>query len=190
MTFVGTRHVEGCTEYNVWSDLYQVGRWVTANHVRPNWQRWGSKWRKLEQLRKPAPQVAGARGKAVQVKAISPRATVSPKALTSIFAPTVRVSTAETSPSPLGISDTSGSISTGNAVGQTSTETAGNTAPTVHLPIPQPPMTSATLERCMTVLQNMMEREEAVWFAQPVCLPMRMAAGGFSEHMHMRTINF
>ena len=62
MTFMGTRpHAEGGgLEYNVHSALYQVERWLPAEHVRPAWKRWGSTWRQLDQMRKPAPPVKAA----------------------------------------------------------------------------------------------------------------------------------
>ena len=60
MTFMGTRPGDdGGIEYHVASALYHVERWVGADHVRPRWKRWGTKWRPLEQLRKPPAQPKG-----------------------------------------------------------------------------------------------------------------------------------
>ena len=56
MTFMGTRRSASGTEYHVRSDLYQVERWVPADHIRPHWRRWGAKWRQLDQMRKQPAQ--------------------------------------------------------------------------------------------------------------------------------------
>eukprot|EP00966_Prymnesium_polylepis_P278383 6432310-Prymnesium_polylepis.1 len=67
MKFVGTRVGADGTEYNVRSDLYQTEYWVTADQVRPHWERWGTKWRKLEQMQKPTqPKAAAPSSKAAQ----------------------------------------------------------------------------------------------------------------------------
>ena len=56
MTFMGTRPSASAVEYNVYSALYQVERWVPADSIRPNWKRWGSKWKQLEQTSDVAEQ--------------------------------------------------------------------------------------------------------------------------------------
>jgi hypothetical protein len=185
MNFMGTRQVEGGIEYNVWSDLYHVGRWVPADEVRPKWERWGSKWRKLEQLRKSFPPSTGSSSKGTQGKLASPEAMAPPKAFAQAsskaftLAPIVagRAPAVELS-SPLRVphATTSSNADDGGATDKASS----SSAPPIHgprCPIPQPPMTKVTRQKCLSVLQAMQDRGDAVWFAQPVsCAPRRRRA--------------
>ena len=180
MTFLGTRQVEGVTEFNVWSELYQVGRWVTAVEVRPSWQRWGSKWRKLDQMRKVT-QSTKSSAKAPQGTSTSPKAAASPKVAPPSIAPIVVRRNTENPTPVLSVPDTLGHANAGN----TMEKSGSSSAPPAHVPRPailQPPMTSATLERCMSVLKNLQGGEDAVWFSKPVS-----SVGGWQETVRVHT---
>ena len=196
MTFQGTRSARGDVEYHVSSTLYQVERWVTADEVRPNWKRWGSKWRQLEQLRKPvasptkdkkalptkpavlppAKSMPVLKAAAVAPKPLAFKAPA-PTALALVPAPSASSAktTAAGDQSPMAERLSSSVSATGSATGN-----ASPVARAPRPPIAPPPMTGPTSERCSAVLRQMQARDDAMWFAQPV----RQRALGPNERAH------
>jgi len=155
MTFMGTRRSASGTEYHVRSDLYQVERWVPADHVRPHWKRWGAKWRQLDQMRKQPAQAKAPPKKAESPspKAAAPNAT-GPAAAAA--APAKAAAAAPAKAAPLGKIASPSSEAGGARNGARPTKAASGSAPP---PTPWPmtgttqwPMTGTAGELCGQML--------------------------------------
>ena len=139
MTFMGTRRSASGTEYHVRSDLYQVERWVPADHVRPHWRRRGAKWRQLDQMRKQPAQAKAPPKKAESpsLKAAAPNVT-GPAAAAA--APAKAAAAAPAKAAPLGKIASPSSEAGGARNGARPTKAASGSAP----PPTQMPMTGTT----------------------------------------------
>ena len=175
MKFMGTRRSASGTEYHVRSDLYQVERWVPADHIRPHWRRRGAKWRELDQMRKQPAQA-----KAPPPKDASP----SPKSPGPKVAPAASARTRKAAPvgkmaSP-SLRDAQDGARPTSAGGGSSAPLSVGIAPP-HIPGWAPSWAACSLgigavlggsigELCGQMLRQMQAREEAAWFEHPVSL--------------------
>ena len=172
MTFMGTRRSAGGTEYHVRSDLYQVERWVPADHVRPHWKRWGAKWRQLDQMRKqpaqakappkksesPSPKAAAPNATGPAAAAAAPaKAAAAAPAKAAAAAPAKAAAAAPAKAAPLGKIASPSSEALGARNGARPTKAASGSAPP---PTPWPmtgttqwPMTGTAGELCGQMLQ-------------------------------------
>lgn len=170
MTFRGTQN--NGNEFIVTSDMYQVERCVAADQLRPRWKRWGTKWRQLEQMRKPAkaasskpttpPKASAAR----PPRALAPVPAPLPWKAAAAAASTLNKPTATPShvvPAPMS--------ATPYQKAPAPEAHTGEASPPVSLPPPPVdplPMSGPTLRHCTALLREMDAREDAVWFAHPV----------------------
>jgi len=167
MKFVGTRRSASGTEYHVRSDLYQVERWVPADHIRPHWRRRGAKWRELDQMRKQPAQA-----KAPPPKDASP----SPKAAGPTAAPAASARTRKAP--PVGKMASPSLRAMGAQDGARPTSAGGGSSAPLSVGIaPHIPGWARTIrmggsigELCGRMLRQMHAREEAAWFENPVSL--------------------
>ena len=167
MKFVGTRRSASGTEYHVRSDLYQVERWVPADHIRPHWRRRGAKWRELDQMRKQPAQA-----KAPPPKDASP----SPKAAGPTAAPAASARTRKAAPVGKMASPSLRAMGAQDGARPTSAG-GGSSAPlsvgiASHIPgwARTIRMGGSIGELCGRMLRQMHAREEAAWFENPVSL--------------------
>ena len=187
MSFMGTRREAGRTEYGVQSDVYQVERWVGADQVRPHWRRWGTKWRKLDQMQKPAPAKATAPS-ASPPKPAAAKAGVAPAAPKAGAGPAHAASPPKTAAGAVGAKAAAGpsgvpaapwppALAATPVSAQAATRDTAEASPAaarppiVPPPIPLPLVTGATLERCMALLEALEADDDAHWFARPVSRP-------------------
>ena len=178
MKFVGTRRSASGTEYHVRSDLYQVERWVPADHVRPHWKRWGAKWRQLDQMRKqpaqakaPPKKAESPSPKAAAPNATGPAAAAAAPAKAAAAAPAKAAAAAPAKAAPLGKIASPSSEAGGARNGARPTKAASGSAPP---PTPWPmtgttqwPMTGTAGELCGQMLPWV-----GVWLAC-MCSPRR-----------------
>ncbi len=157
--FAGTRVGANGTEYNVRSDLYQLERWVTADNIRPHWERWGTKWRQREQMRKPTqPKAAAPSSKATPATAKAPAAAAASNKSSSLSKPGSAIKAA---PVVLELPPA-----------KVSAISSAPPAADAALPAPRalPSMSASSETLCAKLLGEMRARDDAVWFAQPVDL--------------------
>jgi hypothetical protein len=194
MKFVGTRRSASGTEYHVRSDLYQVERWVPADHVRPHWKRWGAKWRQLDQMRKqpaqakaPPKKAESPSPKAAAPNATGPAAAAAAPAKAAAAAPAKAAAAAPAKAAPLGKIASPSSEAGGARNGARPTKAASGSAPP---PTPWPmtgttqwPMTGTPGELCAQML-----RWVGAWLAC-MCSPRRPDApvGRCLACMHVLT---
>ena len=177
MSFGGTRAGADGTEYNVRSDLYQLERWVAADSIRPHWERWGMKWRQLEQMRKPTqPKVAApslkatpATAKAAGAPAASTaKAAAAPAASRKASSPVKPGPAIKAAPHMLPPSELTAPLAPAAISG---TQIGGaHQAADVALPAPRalPSMSASCEALCAKLLRKMRACDDAIWFAQPV----------------------